>query len=177
MADEVSIPTADLPLAANGEVKAYDRLGNKVTVPKDKIGELFGMGGRIAKKAEVAAQQLEDDYAKKSTVEKAAGYLTPALPLPAQMALRGAGAAPLPPELEAYRAGASQTFSLGTEAMATKAAVEAVAGGAAAHPDGRCGVRCAGEQRVFLALNHCRLRPGPARQGRRRTRWRPAAGA
>ncbi len=137
MAEPVDKPPTDLPIAPNGEVKAYDRLGNQVTVPKEKIGELYGMGGRVAKKDEVAAQQLDDDYAKKSTLEKAAGYATPALPAPVQMALRGAGVAPMPPELEAYRAGASQSFSGGLEGVLTKEGVELAAGKEAAHAFGQ----------------------------------------
>lgn len=135
MADQPK--TEDLPLAANGEVKAYDRLGNKITVPKDQVGQLYGMGGRVAARAEVQAQQLEDDYAKKGTIEKIAGYATPALPAPVQMALRGAGVAPMPPELEAYRSGASQAFSGGLEGIVTKEGVELAAGKQAAHDFGQ----------------------------------------
>lgn len=139
MADPVETPppVSEMPLAANGEVKAYDRLGNKVTVPKEKVGELYGMGGRVARRQEVAAQTLEDDYAKKSTIQKVAGYATPALPAPIQMALRGAGVAPMPPELEAYRAGASQAFSAGLEGAITKEGVELAAGKEAAHAFGQ----------------------------------------
>ncbi len=137
MSDPTDNVPKDLPLAPNGEVKAYDRLGNKITVPKDRVGELYGMGGRVAPKQDVQAEQLQDAYDKKSTLEKVAGYATPALPAPIQMALRGSGTAPLPPELEAYRAGASQAFTGGLESVVTKEGVGAIAGKDAAHAFGQ----------------------------------------
>src|SRR5689334_14836218 len=99
-------------------------MGNRVPVlsPDGQFGFLdeedvpkLPSGARVLSKQEVAQKQLEDKYDKKSTLQKAAGLVTPALPLPAQMAVRGAGIAPMPPELEAYRAGASGALTGGLE--------------------------------------------------------------
>lgn len=123
----------ELPLAANGEVKAYDRLGNKITVPKEKVGELYGMGGRVAARAEVQAQVAEEQYQKQSTLTKVATVASMAGPAgwAGHAYLRGQGAV-LPPELEAYQQGVSGGFTGGLASVGMKEAVRLAGGDAAA---------------------------------------------
>ncbi len=140
MSDPVIPPPpaeADMPLAPNGEVKAYDRLGNKVTVPKEKVGELYGMGGRVAQKQEVTAQRLHDEYEAQSTGKKLAGMATVVLPFSAQNALSATGIAPIPSSVEAFNSGVSSAATLGLDEVATKAALDATAGKAAGNAYGR----------------------------------------
>lgn len=122
----------ELPLAANGEVKAYDRLGNKITVPKEKVGELYGMGGRVAARAEVQAQVAEEQYQKQSTLTKVATVASMAGPAgwAGHAYLRGQGAV-LPPEMESYVQGANN-FTGGLASVGMKEAVRLTGGDAAA---------------------------------------------
>jgi len=132
----------DLPLAPNGEVKAYDRLGNKITVPKDRVGELYAMGGRVARKQEVSEAQAEADYAKQSTARKIATVATMAGPIgyPAHLALRAQGSQ-LPPELESYTQGVSEGMTGGLASVGMKEAIGAVGGDQAAHEYGQTAQR------------------------------------
>lgn len=159
MADTPDIPT-DLPLAPNGEVKAFDRLGNKVTVPKDRVGELYGMGGRVARRQEVAEAQTEEAYQKQGTLTKVATVASMAGPLgyPLHAYLRGQGAV-LPPELEAYTQGVSQGMTGGLASVGMKGVVEAAGGQEAARAyaetakrtaEAHAGLRTAGELAGFV---------------------------
>ncbi len=100
-----------LPLAQSGEVKAFDRLGNKILVPRDKVAELQKLGGRIATPQEVAESELQRQYDKQSTVAKVAGGLTGVV---------------LPPELDAYRQGAASGLSAGLVQGVTRQALDVV---------------------------------------------------
>lgn len=122
---------ADETVDTTGHVKAFDRLGNKVMVPKDQVGQLYAMGGRVARKDETAAAAADEAYEGKSTIAKVGGALAPALPLPAQAAARAYGAA-LPPELEAYRSGASGIMTGGLEEVGTQKLAGAIGGDEAA---------------------------------------------
>lgn len=128
----------DLPLAPNGEVKAYDRVGNKITVPKDKVGELYGLGGRVAAKAEVADAATQEAYDKQGTLTKAAtlGSMAGPLGYPLHAYMRGKGAV-LPPGLEAYTQGVSEGFTGGAASVGMKELVEQVGGKDAAHAYGK----------------------------------------
>ena len=138
MADEPATPVA--PVAGRIPVLAPDPATGRMrfaTVDVADADAVKKAGGKVLSRAEVKERELQEAYDKKSTLEKAAGYATPALPAPIQMALRGAGVAPMTPELEAYRAGASQAFSGGLEAVGTKEAIDFVAGKQAAHAFGQ----------------------------------------
>lgn len=138
MADPVETPPADLPLAANGEVKAYDRLGNKITVPKEKVGELYGLGGRVAPKAEVLAASTQEAYDKQGLGTKVATVASLAGPVgyPLQAYMRGQGAV-LPPQLESYIQGVSTGFTGGAASVGMKELVGEVGGKEAAHAYGQ----------------------------------------
>jgi hypothetical protein len=118
-------PTADLPLAANGEVKAYDRHGNKVTVPKEQVGQLYGMGGRVAKRAEVDETIQQEKYDKQTTAEKVGIHASMLGPIgyPVHAALRSRGVVAAP-EVEAYTQGVSQGFTGGMASAGMKEAIE-----------------------------------------------------
>jgi hypothetical protein len=130
--------TEELSIAPNGEAKAFDRLGNKVTVPKDRIGELYAMGGRPAKKEEIASLATQEAYDKQGTATKVATIASMAGPVgyPLHAYLRGQGAV-LPPEMEAYTQGVSTGFTGGLASVGMKEVVEAVGGQGAAHAYGQ----------------------------------------
>lgn len=134
VAETATPPTEDLPLAANGEVKAYDRLGNKVTVPKDQVGQLYGMGGRVARKQEVAEAQVNEDYDKRSTLSKAGELASVAGPVPlaAHYLATGHVVPTLPPSVESYRQGVGKGFTAGLGNVAEKELVRLAEGDEAA---------------------------------------------
>lgn len=105
---------------ADDKIRAYDRHGEKITIDRSEIGRLYALGGKLATKAEITAHDLEQEYAKASTLEKAAGLATAALPAPAQSYLHATGRVTLPPELAAYRAGASKGFTGGLGSLVEK---------------------------------------------------------
>lgn len=120
-------PPADLPLAANGEVKAYDRHGNKITIPKEQVGQLYGMGGRVAKRAEVDESIQQEKYDKQTTAEKVGIHASMLGPIgyPVHAALRARGVVAAP-EVEAYTQGVSQGFTGGMASAGMKEAISAL---------------------------------------------------
>jgi len=92
------------------DVAAYDRLGNQIMVPEADVPELEKLGGRVATSEEISAHQLQSDYDRKSTVEKAASLAV------------GMG----PPTLEAYREGANVGFTAGIGQAVTRQALDAI---------------------------------------------------
>src|SRR5687767_7785983 len=53
-----------------GEIRAYDRLGNKVTISKDEVGQLYALGGRVATRDE---QNTHEAEARQAEREEKAG--------------------------------------------------------------------------------------------------------
>lgn len=114
---------------ADDKIRAYDRHGEKITIDRSEIGRLYALGGKLATKAEVAAHDLEQQYANKSLTEKAAG-LAANVTLPGAIYSMATGKASLPPELEAYRSGVGK--GLPGAHLAYKALAGAVGGDDAA---------------------------------------------
>jgi hypothetical protein len=131
-------PPAELPIAKNGEVKAYDRLGNKITVPKEKIGELYSIGGRVAQVAEVAQAQQRAEYDAKSTGQKLGGAVAGLAAGPVLgNALAGTGAITEAPEVQAFNQGQNSALTGGLDQVAVKKALELTAGKEAASAYGK----------------------------------------
>lgn len=93
-------------------VKAYDRNGRKVLVPKEEVDSLVALGGRVATAKEIAESELQEDYASKSPGQKLLGALSVASPIGALLRETGVIDAPLPPQLEAYSAGLKSSVGL-----------------------------------------------------------------
>ena len=113
-------------------LRAYDERGEKVMVPAAQAAAFEQAGGRVVSQEAELSERLEAEYTSKSLTQKALGAISPALPYPAQQALRASGAAVLPPTIEAYRRGAGAGFTAGLEGAATHEALKAVGGKAAA---------------------------------------------
>lgn len=110
------------------KVKAYDRQGNKIEVPKSEVGRLYALGGRVAKREEVDAHALNEQYEKSTTAQKVVGHLSAAAGPIASNALAATGAATLRPEVEAFQSGEASAATLGFDKVATKEALEQVSG-------------------------------------------------
>lgn len=152
--------TPPLPLADDGGVKAFDRLGGKISVPADQVSDLIKMGGRVATPQEDAAERTQAAYDKQSLGTKVATVASMAGPIgyPLHAYLRGEGAV-LPPELEAYTQGVSQGFTGGAASVGMKTIIGEVGGEKAAHAYGQtahdvsethAGLHSAGELAGFI---------------------------
>lgn len=117
---------------AGERVPVVGAYGEKGTVDAKDLAAVEAAGGRAATSEEQASDKLEAEYASKSLAQKALGAVSPALPYPAQQALRASGAAVLPPTIEAYRRGAGAGFTANLEGITTHEALKAVGGKAAA---------------------------------------------
>lgn len=99
------------------QIKAYDRRGEKITISKDEIGQLYALGGRVAKVDEVKAAELEAEFDKQTTAQKVGGVLLQ-------------GPAALSPSLMAGKRGAEAGFTAGLAAPLEAKAAEAIVPGA-----------------------------------------------
>lgn len=121
MADEKKAPETPM-------VRGFDRLGNKVQVPKDEVGRFYALGGRVAKKEEVEAglkeqaaaeaeARLKQQFDVQTTTQKVGGVLLQ-------------GPAALSPQLMAGKRGAEAGFTAGLAAPLEAKAAEAIVPGA-----------------------------------------------
>lgn len=104
------------------KVKAYDRHGEKITIDRGEIGKLYALGGKLATKAEIEKHTLEADYAKRTTGEKIIGALS---------------GAELPPALQAFREGGTDTLTMGAHKALARQAADYVSPGTGARYEKR----------------------------------------
>ncbi len=128
----------DMPIAANGEVKAFDRLGNKITVPKEQVGQLYALGGRVARKAEALSEQQQAEHDAKPLAERAVGAVVGTATGPiVGNALAGTGTIAMAPEMQAFQQGEASALTAGLDQVAVMKALEATAGKEAARAYGK----------------------------------------
>lgn len=111
------------------DVPAYDRLGNKITVPSAQVAELEKMGGRVATSEELATERAEAAYQAQSTGMKvftAATMLGPVGYIPHAI-LRSQGGQ-LAPEAEAYVQGVSSGMTGGLATAGLQKAIDSAEG-------------------------------------------------
>ncbi len=126
------------PPAPQPGIPAFDRLGEKITVPPEQVPELEKLGGRVASPEELAEARSDARYANESTARKVATTVTMAGPAlyPIHAYLRSQGAT-VDPRLEAYTQGVSNTFTGGLASVGMKELVREVGGDDAAHAYGQ----------------------------------------
>lgn len=119
---------ADAPKAPAASVKAFDAAGNRILVPVDKVDELVDLGGRVASDQEIAQTRLDEQYAQKSTAEKATGIAGNVGAALTGNVLALGGATGAHPALDAYNQGVTSGLSAGTYEGLVRQAVTSLAG-------------------------------------------------
>ena len=123
-----------------GRVAAIDPDGNFITIDEEHRQSLEDDGGRVLTKQETAEQVADAAYAQKSTAEKLGSIASMAGPVPfaARAAYKlatghGDEVVPtLPPQVESYAHGVSETFAGGLPTLAVRELARAGGGDAAA---------------------------------------------
>lgn len=88
-------------------------------------------GARVLTQEEYATKKLDTEYGKASTGQKIGGLAASALPVAGTL-LQASGAVAIPPELDAFRSGVSDSLTGGLGALAEKGIIGAVGGDEAA---------------------------------------------
>lgn len=102
--------------------------GERGTVLPQDVNNVIKAGGRVATSKEIAETRANESYERASTGQKVLGHASTLVGPIASNALAGTGAAALRPEVEAFQSGEASAATLGLDKIATKYALESVAG-------------------------------------------------